>query len=86
MRDECGAHIAAGARPVFDHDCLPQRLGKPLADQAGQDVGGAAGAEGNDHADRARRPVLRLRQSRSEQRKARNQDRQPFHQFSSHFV
>ena len=44
---------AAGAGHVLDHDLLAERARHVIADDAGDDVGRAAGREGHDHGDRA---------------------------------
>src|ERR1017187_4969092 len=56
---ELGADVAAGAGFVLDHDRLLQLLGQGLSENASGDVGRGAGAEGDDHADRPGRVVLR---------------------------
>ena len=53
--------IATG--PVVNDDLLAPALGQLLADQAGQDIGGAPGRIGIDHADRPVRVGL-LRRGR----------------------
>src|SRR5262249_50645669 len=56
--------IRARARPVFDHDRLPEPLGEPLRDQARGDVGGAAGGKPDQQAYRTTRISLRPRDAR----------------------
>ena len=41
--DRLGGEICAGARPVLDDELLAEPLRQPLADQAREDVGQAAG-------------------------------------------
>src|SRR5262245_10506073 len=48
---DLGAQAAAGAGAVVDDDLLAERFSQPLADQAGEHVGAAAGRVGHDHAD-----------------------------------
>ncbi len=57
--DRLGGDIAAGARPVFDDELLAEPLRQPLADQARDDVGRAAGGKADDDAHRPRRIGLR---------------------------
>ena len=45
------ADVAARARAVVHDDRLTQLRGQRLADDAGQDVGGAAGGKGHDDGD-----------------------------------
>ena len=59
LRDARRAGHAAGAADVFDDDLLLQDLGKPRADDARDDVGGAAGRVGHDHGERPVGPALR---------------------------
>src|SRR3984885_2410545 len=47
-----GGEIAAGAGAVFDDESLPQPLRKPFRDQAGDDIGRAAGNGADEQADR----------------------------------
>ncbi len=58
LGDDLGRNDAVGADFVFTHHRLSPGLREVLADRAGQQVGGAAGRERNDHADRLVR-VLR---------------------------
>ena len=46
--DRLGADVAAGARPVLDDEWLAEPLRQPLPDQAREDVGRAAGGNGDD--------------------------------------
>ena len=62
--DRLGADIAAGARPVLDDEWLAEPLRQPLADQARDDVGAAAGGKADDDAHRPRRIGLRPRDAR----------------------
>ena len=62
-RDRLQGEVAAAAGPVFDDDRLPQPLRQPLADQAGDDVGRAAGADEDHDGDRPGRISLRAAQS-----------------------
>ena len=57
--DRFGADIAGAARPVVDDDGLAEPLREPLADQAREDVTGAAGREADHDAHRPRRIGLR---------------------------
>src|SRR5262249_15648177 len=52
------------ARPVLDHDRLPEPLGEPLRDQARGDVGGAAGGKPDQQAYLTARISLRPRDAR----------------------
>jgi len=47
--------IAARAAAVLGHDRLAELRGEPLRDQPAEDVGRAAGREGQDEAHRPRR-------------------------------
>ena len=51
-RDGFGADAAAGAAAVLHHHWLAERVRYPLADDAADDVGIAAGRERHDQADR----------------------------------
>jgi len=57
--DRLRGDITAGARPVLDDELLAEPLREPLADQACDDVGAAAGGKADDDADRPRRIGLR---------------------------
>ena len=59
-RDRLVAHNAAGAGAVFDHDRLAEFLLHSLRQDAADNVGAAAGPEGDDDADRCLRPFLAL--------------------------
>src|SRR5262245_15338587 len=50
--DRLGADIAAGTRPALDDELLAEPLREPLADQASDDVGAAAGRKADDDAHR----------------------------------
>ena len=63
--DGLGGDIAAGARPVLDHEWLAEPLGQPLTDQPREDVVRAAGSKTDDDAHRPGRPGLRPRQPRN---------------------
>ncbi len=67
LGDRLGADIGAGAGLVLDHDLLAPDLGEPMADDAGDRVGGAAGHERNDepHVPAAAMPAPRRRAIRS---------------------
>src|SRR6516225_8151517 len=58
-RDRLGGDFPLGTRAVLDDEGLPEALGEPLADQAREDVGRAAGRKANDDAHRSRRIGLR---------------------------
>ena len=51
------AQGAAGAAAILDHDGLAQLHGEEIEHGAGDDIGRAAGAEGNEGLDRLDRPV-----------------------------
>ena len=57
--DRLGSDIGAASWPVLDDERLAESIRQPLADQAAGDIGGAARREGDDHAHRPRRVVLR---------------------------
>ncbi len=61
--DRFGADDAARARTVLDHHGLTQPLGQACCHDAGEDVGDAAGAGGNDNPHRLGRVAL-LREGR----------------------
>ena len=63
-REGFPGHGAAGAAAIVNHDRLAKRHGKPFAECAGQDVGGAAGGEGHENPDRSAGKGGRLGQSR----------------------
>jgi hypothetical protein len=44
---------AAGARPIFHHDGLPEQHRHALADQPGHDIGRTAGRVSHHHPDRS---------------------------------
>ena len=54
-----GTRHRAGAGPVVDHERLAELLGQLLADDAGHDVGAAAGGRGDDDGDRPGRKIVR---------------------------
>ena len=56
-----GAYRAASARMVLDHDGLPELDGKLIADDAAQNVAGAAGRKVDDETNRPARISLRVR-------------------------
>src|SRR5829696_5448450 len=58
LRGLVGADDGAGARPVLDHERPLERFAEILADEAGVDVGGSAGAERHDDLDIPARVVL----------------------------
>ena len=78
MATSTGADHAAGAGAVLDHEGLAETLLQDAADLARRDVGGAAGAEGNDDLDRPRRIILRgaLRRNKGRSRKQRHRQRE----------
>ncbi len=51
LRDDIGADVAAGARPVVDHHLLREAVAQFLRDRAGDDVGAAARRKRDDEAD-----------------------------------
>ena len=59
--DGLGGDISTGARPVLDDKLLAKSLREPLADQARDNVGAAAGWKTNDDAHRPGRIGLRPR-------------------------
>ena len=59
LGDLRGGGRAAGAAAIVDDDRLPQRVGKLRPDEPGNDIGRAAGRNGDDELDRAVR-VVRL--------------------------
>ena len=65
VHDRGGGDVSACARPVLDHDGLPQGCGKLLPDQAGNDIGRTAGGKRHDEPDRlfGKRGVRRKRDS-----------------------
>jgi hypothetical protein len=67
--DRFGADIAGRPGTVLDHELPAEPIRQPLADQAGGDVGGAAGRESDDHPHRPRRIGLRHRRPRERQRR-----------------
>ena len=64
VHDHLGPDIAAGARPIFDDELLAEPLRQPLAHQARDDVGRAAGGIADDDVHRPRRIGLRAVRSR----------------------
>src|SRR5215471_15312803 len=62
--DRLRADIAAGARPVLDHELLAEPLRQPLTDQAGDNVDRSASGKADDDADRPRGIGLRPRDPR----------------------
>ena len=69
LGDVVGADDARARRPVLHHEALPQALAQVLRQDAADDVGAAAGREGDDHAHRARGIVLGRRASREKKRR-----------------
>ena len=63
-RDRLQSEIATRTRPIVDEHRLPKPLRQRLADDAGDDVGRAAGADEYEHRDRPRRIGLRAGQMR----------------------
>jgi hypothetical protein len=59
--DGFGREIAAGAAAIFHHHRLPEALAELLSNQAGDDVGNAAGRKGNLECDGLRWIALRRR-------------------------
>ena len=60
LRHEVGADRAVGAGLVLDDDGLAEDVLDLVGDQAADEIGRAAGREGDHHADRAVGEVLRL--------------------------
>ena len=60
LGDEVGADRAVGAGLVLDQDRLAEDVLELVGDQAADEIGRAAGREGDHHADRAGGEVLRL--------------------------
>ena len=75
LGDRVAADDRARARPVLDHERLLERLRQVLGQNAGIDVGGAAGAERHHDLDRARRIVLRRRYGGPRQRQGKRESR-----------
>ena len=65
LGDALDPEIAVGAGFVLHHDLLAERPRQVLGDDAGADIGRAAGRERHDEVDRAGRPVFRRRGERS---------------------
>src|SRR5207244_328799 len=59
-----GADVVATTRPVLNDELLTEPLGKPLSDQAGEDVARATCGSSDDHAHRPHRIGLRPRDAR----------------------
>src|SRR5262249_31270752 len=59
--DRLGSDMAAGTRPILDHERLAEPLRQPMPHQAGEDVIGAAGSKADDDAHRSRWIGLRPR-------------------------
>ena len=57
--DILGSKTAACARPVLNDELLTEPVPDPLSDQAGDDVGPAAGRKADDHAHRSCRIIER---------------------------
>ena len=70
LGDELGGDGAVRARAVLDHRRLAEQLLELRADGAADDVGGAAGDEGNDDPDRLGGRGLRVRAERERRREA----------------
>ena len=69
-----GGEIAAGARPIFDHDRLPQGRLHRLRDRARHRVRGAAGRCADQELDRPRRIIVGLQRWRRRQQHAADAD------------
>jgi hypothetical protein len=67
--DELGADIAGGARPVLDDERLFEPFRQPLRHQPRDDVGRAAGDDGDDQTHRPRRIGLRPRDPRDDRQR-----------------
>ena len=64
LHDGLGRDIGSGARPVLEHEWLPEALGQLLADQARHNVGATARRIADDDANRPSRIGLRARDAR----------------------
>src|SRR5262249_7327574 len=64
LRDLNRSERRVGARTIFDHHRLAERLAHLLGDDPRQDVGGAAGRKRHDDPDRTVREVLLRRRGR----------------------
>jgi hypothetical protein len=67
------SEIAAGARPILDHEGLLQGRREPVGQRAGDEIDRAAGHAGDDEFDRAgrigvTRVALRVTQAESQRR------------------
>lgn len=63
LGDDGSAYGAASTAAILDHEGLPKLLSQLFADDARDDVGGAAGGKRHDRADRPARPRLRPRET-----------------------
>jgi hypothetical protein len=85
-RDGNCTEVSAGTWTVFDYDRLPQSLPQWFGNKARQDVRRSSGAKRHDHPYRARRPILRLNDSRTEHCQAGDECTKQFHHSSSGFI
>ena len=84
FRDLRGGGRAAGAGAIADDDRLSERVGKLRPDEPGNEIGRAAGRNGDDELDRAVRIVrLRARDAEPEQRQRPRQRAKSLASFSS---
>ena len=67
LGDVFGRDRAVRARPVLDDDGLSEQSSEPLGEEARDEIGGAAGGEGDHELDRPVGIVLRLRAARCRQ-------------------
>ena len=70
LGDVIGGDVAAGAGLVLDDELLAEFLGYLGGDDPRQNVGGAAGREGNDELDRPCRPFGGLGPPRQQRQRA----------------
>jgi len=71
--------VAGAARPTLDNDLLLPRFGQLGADQAGQDIGAAAGRERYDEHDRLVRIVLREQRACLQREQRDEKSNEPVH-------
>ena len=78
-----GRDIAPGAAPIVDHERLSELLAQRGLHRARDDVRRAAGGEGDEDANRARRILLGRRGPRDEDEREQSKMAQQPHDFSS---